>query len=240
MSNPVQSMMVAVANGKIRSGDKDLIPGEIIEAFYSWPMRIQKLHLSNRKVVMMPLEKAQQTQLRAVEIRARSQVKEEMAELAGMEAQLKALQEMLDALDEQREGLLKKGHALNELLKEKRVEVNGKLADPDLRPEDSETAALEHHIENEVEANIGVKQTAETSEDKADDESSPSSPSGGGESSVDPSHVGIVEAWANALTYKQLRAAAKELKLKSVGVTHAELMEMVVKAKLEQTEDEAE
>jgi len=225
MEHPLSNVRVAVANGPLRSEGKDLIAGETVKAFFTWPKHIQDIAVKNRTVVILSPKEAEQAAARAAEIRARIAVKEEDAEVRGIEAQIKGIDDMLSNLDKQRDELIAKAVELHDQLKEKQERVAAKRADPNLRPEDSETDAVEHVYESSLDEAAGIKQPKEPDEDTASVKvATANAPL------IDPADLAQIEQWANGLPYRELQGEAAKLNINGVGVRHAELVEAVINA----------
>lgn len=233
MSNPLEHALVPVANGKLRSGGEDLIVGEAVKQFWTWPKYIQDMHLKSRKVVMVSAADAVKSMAKAAELRAVSHLKEEKAEISGIEAQLSGVVDLLEALDEQRDQLVDKAKELSEQLETMRASVAEKMADEGMRPEDSESDAVDAKPQNSVEEATGIKPKEESAPEA--DETVDASP---GDDEVDPSPaaelppetVAQIAEWAKGLTYRELQTQAKHLELKDTRVKHAVLLGLVIEA----------
>jgi len=172
MSNPLEHALVPVAAGALRTDGRDLIVGETVTAFWTWPKYIQDLHLKERRIVWMNVADATKANEKAEELRNAGKLKEEQAKVKGTAAELQGVRDLVVTLEKQRDELLVKAGELEAQLEAEGVHVKKMKADEGRRPEDDESKALEHKPESDLDEAAGLKIKAKpvTPEPKDEDE----------------------------------------------------------------------
>jgi len=231
MSNPLEHALIPIAYGAIRSEGRDLIAGEAVAAFYSWPKHTQDMHLNQRKIVLLNVRDAEIAMAKAEEIRNAGKLKEEIAEVKGIESQIQGVKKLIVDLDKQRAELLAKVAELEAELPVRAELLAEKKADEGARPPDEESEALDAKPVNDIHEATGLLFTPdpeETPDDLDDDEDEETVDIT--ETALTAAEIGKIEAWVENEPYRSLQSTAKELGVKGSGVKHADLKASVLAA----------
>lgn len=225
--NPLKHALVPVCMGAIKSNGRQLIKGEIVEAFWTWPELVKKLHLDQHKVIWMSAEDASISNAKAEEIREAGRTKQKVAKTKGTEAQFRGVVELIREMDKQREELAKRAYELEDQLRQDGIDTEALLSDEGRRPEDSSSDASNRPEMTEVEEATGIKPTPAPE---------PKEPELVGEpeenlekmEALDEITVAKFKDWASKLTYRDLEAQAKAFGIGGRKRKAAELVEMVL------------